>query len=127
MAGKRSLHSLAPKRRRPDLNSGEHRNKLKRVKGMIEMGIDVRCHICNGDFDLELPPGHPLGLTLNHLDRVCDGGDPKGKRLPAHRSCNSRYLSAKKTKPVWDDDLLARAEAENVIIPGLNAPSERGE
>lgn len=72
---------------------GNH--KFYTVKQVIERyGTD--CHLCGLPIDMDAPrqtwkPGYELGLHLDHVIRLADGGDDTIENVkPAHAICNQR-------------------------------------
>lgn len=56
------------------------------------------CHLCGNPIDLDLPRGHPMSATVDHLDPLArDGAELDPANLaPAHLRCNAR----RGTKPI---------------------------
>lgn len=47
------------------------------------------CHLCGGPVNLELPPEHELGPTIDHVrPRALGGGDGLDNLKLAHKRCN---------------------------------------
>lgn len=58
----------------------------------------AKCWICGEPIDMDLPVGHRLSFTLDHLVPISRGGDIDGDADPAHLSCNSSRGDGRKKK-----------------------------
>lgn len=63
------------------------RTRLKRE--VAENGLP--CWICGEPIDLNLPRGHRLSFTADHMEALANGGHlVRNEIRPAHMSCNAR-------------------------------------
>lgn len=57
---------------------------------------ETHCWLCGGEVDQNLPRGHPMARTADHLTQLCHGGPPADRanlRL-AHGRCNTARSNA---------------------------------
>lgn len=81
------------------MDSGVWKRKVKAWRKKLENDPALAvCWICGGAIDMNLPPRHGRGFTLDHLVPLSRGGDIDGEVKPAHRSCNSARGDGRKTK-----------------------------
>lgn len=62
----------------------------RRLRKAVLAPAVIHCIHCGELIDKELPAGHPMSATADHLQPVSTGGRNDGPMAPAHLSCNAR-------------------------------------
>lgn len=80
---------------------GSHRwqQRVKRERRRLERDPALAvCWLCSEPIDMNLPPRHARGFTLDHVVPLARGGMEDGEAKPAHLNCNSSRGDGRRTK-----------------------------
>lgn len=81
------------------MDSWAWKTRVKRERANLVAHPELAvCWLCGEAIDMDLPPRHKRGFTLDHVIPLARGGDLMGETRPAHLSCNSSRGDGRKGK-----------------------------